>query len=95
MWQDTVILAGSIVAIVSLLPTLFDEDATVPKSTSVPTLAVLSAQSVAFYTMGLLGSAAGAGAGLVVWALIAYFKASDPSPVGNALPDSSAVSGAD
>lgn len=74
MWQDIVILTGSIVAIASLVPTLLDESASVPLTTSVPTLVVLSGQSVAFYSLGLLGSAVGAGAGLVVWSLIAYFK---------------------
>ncbi|WP_276302303.1 hypothetical protein [Halorussus lipolyticus] len=77
MWQDTVILAGSIVAIASLFPTLLDENASVPLSTSVPTLVVLSGQGVAFYTLDLLGSAVGALAGFVVWSLIAYFKSPD------------------
>jgi hypothetical protein len=82
MWQDIVILAGSIVAIASRVPTLFDEDASVPLSTSVPTLVVLSGQGVAFYTLDLLGSALGAAAGFVVWSLIAYYKAPDRSPRG-------------
>lgn len=77
MWQDIVILAGSIVAIASLIPTLIDENALVPHTTSIPTLIVLSGQSVAFYTLGLLGSAVGAGAGICIWSLIAYYKAPD------------------
>lgn len=77
MWQDIVILAGSIVAIGSLIPTLLNEDALVPHTTSIPTLIVLSGQGVAFYSLGLLGSAAGAGAGILVWGLIAYYKAPD------------------
>jgi hypothetical protein len=79
MWQDIVILAGSIVAIASLVPTLLDEDASVPLSTSVPTLVVLSGQGVAFYTLGLLGSAVGAIAGFAIWSLIAYYKAPEDS----------------
>ncbi|WP_115862755.1 hypothetical protein [Halorussus litoreus] len=75
MWQDIVILAGSIVAIASLVPTLLDENASVPLSTSVPTLVVLSGQGVAFYSLDLVGSAVGAGAGFVIWSLIAYYKA--------------------
>ena len=75
MWQDVVILTGSIVAIASLFPTLLDENASVPLSTSVPTLVVLSGQGVAFYSLDLLGSALGALAGFVVWSLIAYYKA--------------------
>lgn len=81
MWQDIVILAGSIVAIASLFPTLLDENASVPLSTSVPTLVVLSGQGVAFYTLDLTGSAVGALAGFVVWSLIAYYKAPEDSSV--------------
>jgi len=85
MWQDIVILAGSIVAIASLFPTLLDENASVPHSTSVPTLVVLSGQGVAFYSLDLMGSAIGAGAGFVVWSLIAYYKApEDESASGSA-----------
>ena len=80
MWQDIVILAGSIVAIASLVPTLLDENASVPHKTSIPTLVVLSGQGYAFYSMDLLGSAAGAAAGLVIWSLIAYYKAPDDAP---------------
>ncbi len=80
MWQDIVILAGSIVAIASLVPTLLDENASVPHKTSVPTLVVLSGQGFAFYSMDLLGSALGAAAGLVIWSLIAYYKAPEDSP---------------
>ena len=79
MWQDIVILAGSIVAIASLVPTLLDEDASVPHKTSLPTLVVLSGQGIAFYSMGLIGSAVGAVSGLVIWTLIAYYKAPDSS----------------
>ncbi|UPM42020.1 hypothetical protein [Halocatena salina] len=75
MWQDIVILAGSIVAIASLIPTLIDENALVPHTTSIPTLIVLSGQGVAFYTLDLVGSALGAGAGILIWSLIAYYKA--------------------
>ncbi|RRJ28271.1 hypothetical protein EIK79_16200 [Halocatena pleomorpha] len=77
MWQDIVILAGSIVAIASLIPTLIDENALVPHTTSVPTLVVLSGQGFAYYTLDLVGSAVGAAAGLCVWSLIAYYKAPD------------------
>lgn len=101
MWQDIVILAGSIVAIASLFPTLLDENASVPLSTSVPTLVVLSGQGFAFYSLGLLGSALGAGAGFVVWSLIAYYKAPEEaitsgvvSESNPALDDSSRTTGA-
>lgn len=89
MWQDYVILTGSIVAIASLVPTLLDEDAGIPHTTSVPTLVVLSGQAVAFYTLGLLGAAAGATAGFGLWTLIALFKAPDEQGASGAPPDGS------
>lgn len=88
MWQDYVILAGSIVAIASLVPTLLDEDAGVPLTTSVPTVLVLSGQSVAFYTLDLLGAAAGAAAGFGLWTLIALRKT--PDEVGDGATEASA-----
>ena len=86
MWQDIVILAGSILAIASLLPTLLDENASVTHRTRVPTLVVLSGQGFAFYSLGLLGSALGAAAGLVIWTLIAYYDATGGSPVSDSAP---------
>ncbi|WP_254546349.1 hypothetical protein [Halomarina pelagica] len=80
MWQDYVILVGSIVAITSLVPILLDEEAVVPYTTSVPTVFVLLGQSVAFYTIGLVGSALGAVAGFVLWTFIAVYKSPSKEP---------------
>lgn len=79
MWQDTLIFAGSIVAIASLVPTITNEEAIVPHTTSVPTLVVLSGQGLAYYSLDLMGAAIGAAAGLIVWSLIAYYKAPEES----------------
>ncbi len=86
MWQDIVILIGSIVAIISLVPTLLDDDASVPLTTSVPTVFVLSGQSVAFHSLGLTGSTAGAVAGLVLWTLIAWRKSPESASLTDAAP---------
>jgi hypothetical protein len=91
MWQDIVILTGSIVAIASLFPTLLDENASVPLSTSVPTLVVLSGQGVAFYSLDLLGSALGALAGFVVWSLIAYYKAPEDDSASDSAAESEPI----
>lgn len=74
MWQDFVFLGGSIVIMLSLVPTLRDDDATVPLRTSVPSVVVLFAQTIAFATIGLTASALGTGMGFVLWSLIAKYK---------------------
>lgn len=74
MWQEYVVLAGSIVITLTLIPTVLDEDAHVPLSTSVPSVVVLLAQTWAFTSMGLLYTAAGTGLGLTLWSLIALQK---------------------
>ncbi|RBI64142.1 hypothetical protein [halophilic archaeon] len=82
MWQDFVFLGGSIVIMLSLVPTLRDEDASVPLRTSLPSVVVLFAQTIAFATIGLTASAVGTGMGFVLWTLIAKRK----SPVRERRP---------
>lgn len=74
MWQEYVVLAGSIVITLTLVPTVLDDDAHVPLSTSVPSVVVLLAQTWAFTSMGLLYTAVGTGLGLALWSLIALRK---------------------
>ncbi|RBI60306.1 hypothetical protein [Halomicrococcus sp. NG-SE-24] len=74
MWQEYVFLAGSIVIMISLIPTLRDEEASVPLRTSLPSVVVLFAQTLAFLSMGLMFSAAGTGMGFGLWSLIAKYK---------------------
>lgn len=74
MWQEYVVLAGSIIITLTLVPTVLDDDAHVPLSTSVPSVVVLLAQTWAFTSMGLLYTAAGTALGLTLWSLIALRK---------------------
>lgn len=76
-WQDAVFLGGSIVIMISLVPTLRDEDAKVPLSTSVPSVFVLFFQTLAFTSLGMTASAAGTGMGFGLWTLIAKYKSPD------------------
>lgn len=80
-WQDAVFLGGSIVIMISLVPTLRDEDAKVPLTTSVPSVLVLFSQTIAFTSLGMTASAAGTGMGFGLWTLIAKYKA--PSETKN------------
>ena len=73
-WQDAVFLGGSIVIMISLVPTLRDEDAKVPLSTSIPSVFVLFFQTLAFTSLGMTASAAGTGMGFGLWTLIAKYK---------------------
>ncbi|WP_227374262.1 hypothetical protein [Haladaptatus halobius] len=74
MWQEYVFLAGSIVIMISLVPTIRDEEAKVPLRTSVPSVLVLFVQTLAFLSMGLTFSAVGTGMGFGLWSLIATYK---------------------
>ncbi|WP_266078084.1 hypothetical protein [Haladaptatus caseinilyticus] len=74
MWQEYVFLAGSIVIMISLIPTIRDEEAQVPLRTSLPSVVVLFVQTLAFLSMGLTASAAGTGMGFGLWSLIAKYK---------------------
>lgn len=62
---------------ISLVPTLRDEDAKVPLSTSVPSVFVLFFQTLAFTSLGMTASAAGTGMGFGLWTLIAKYKSPD------------------
>lgn len=75
MWQDFVFLAGSIVSVVFLYPTLRDRASRVPLATSIPSMLIGCAYSVTFLTLGMTFSAAGAFAACTMWSLIAAFRA--------------------
>ena len=74
MWQDLVILAGSIFSIVVLTPTLTDSTASVPLETSLPSLAVGFVYGVTYLTMGMTFSAVGSILTGVIWGLIALLR---------------------
>lgn len=80
-WQEVVFLGGSIVIMLSLVPTLRDEDATVPLRTSVPSVVVLFCQTLAFTSLGMISSAAGTAMGFGLWTLIARYKSPDDSVI--------------
>lgn len=70
-WQDLVFTAGSLLAIVTLAPTLADVRSSVPQTTSVPSALVAFVYTVAFLSLGLTFSALGSLATGVLWTAIA------------------------
>lgn len=80
IWQDFVFLAGSILSIVFLAPTIKDTDARVPLATSLPSMLVGVAYGTAFFTLNMTFSAVGAFATGIMWSLICTFRS--PSVTG-------------
>lgn len=78
MWQDFVFLAGSVLSIVFLAPTVRDPTARVPLGSSVPSMTIGAIYSFTYATMGMTFSAAGALGVATMWSLIVCYRA--PSP---------------
>ena len=78
MWQDLVFLAGSVLSIVFLAPTVRDPTARVPLGSSVPSMTIGAIYSFTYATMGMTFSAAGALGVATMWSLIVCYRA--PSP---------------
>lgn len=75
IWQDYVLLLGSLVISVILVPTLLDPRASIPRTTSVP-----GAVAVAMFVVGFVGlelwlTAIANVASLAFWILVALFRA--------------------
>lgn len=74
-WQDWVLMAGGWIFAVLLYPILSDEDATVPRRTSLPTAVILLVYAGTYLTLGLALAAAASFATAVMWFAVAYFRA--------------------
>lgn len=75
VWQDTVLAVGSVGLLLTLLPTLADENAEVPRTTSIPTAMVLYLFAGTYSTMGFWASAGVSFLTASVWAAIAVKRA--------------------
>lgn len=82
LWQDFIFLAGSILSIVFLAPTLRDTEALVPLTTSLPSMGIGLVYGTTFSTLGMTFSAAGAFAAGVMWSLIALIRSPAFSQAG-------------
>ncbi|SDR43723.1 hypothetical protein [Natronobacterium texcoconense] len=78
MWQDFVFLAGSVLSITFLAPTVRDTNARVPLGSSVPSMTIGSVYSFTYATMGMTFSALGSLGVAVMWSLIAFYRAPGP-----------------
>lgn len=75
VWQDFVFMAGSLLSVAFLYPTLRNAAARVPRATSVPSMLIGGAYSFTFFTLGMRFSALGAFAACTMWSLIVWFRA--------------------
>lgn len=74
LWQDFIFLAGSMLSIVFLAPTLRDTEARVPLATSMPSMGIGLIYGITFSTLGMTFSAVGAFAAGMMWSLIALCR---------------------
>lgn len=75
MWQDFVFLAGSVLSIAFLAPTVRDPTARVPLGSSIPSMTVGTVYSFTYATMGMTFSALGSIGVATMWSLIAFYRA--------------------
>jgi hypothetical protein len=75
MWQDLVFLAGSVLSIVFLAPTIRDSSARVPLGSSWPSMTIGAIYAVTYGTMGMTFSAVGSIGVAAMWSLIACYRA--------------------
>lgn len=74
MWQDFIFLAGSIISIISLTPTLRSAVASVPLATSLPSATIGFVYGVTYLSLGMSFSAVGSLAAGLMWSLILAFR---------------------
>ena len=83
MWQDLVFLAGSVLSLVVLVPTLRDSMASVPLGTAAPSAALGLLYGATFFSLGMTLSGAESLLTGAMWSGIALLRS--PNPVGDRL----------
>ncbi|QCC59174.1 hypothetical protein NP511_12125 [Natrinema thermotolerans] len=78
MWQDLVFLAGSVLSIVFLAPTVRDVTANIPLGSSVPSMTIGAIYAVTYATMGMRFSALGSLGVATMWSLIVCYRSPGP-----------------
>nr|WP_252490631.1 hypothetical protein [Natronococcus sp. CG52] len=74
MWQDLVFLAGSVLSIVFLAPTIRDATARIPLGSSVPSMTIGAVYAFTYATMGMTFSALGSLGVATMWSLIVCYR---------------------
>lgn len=78
MWQDLVFLAGSVLSIVFLAPTVRDATANIPLGSSVPSMTIGAVYAGTYATMGMRFSAFGSLGVAAMWSLIVCYRSPGP-----------------
>jgi len=78
MWQDLVFLAGSVLSITFLAPTVRDATANVPLGSSVPSMTIGAIYAGTYATMGMSFSALGSLGVAAMWSLIVSYRSPGP-----------------
>jgi len=78
MWQDLVFLAGSVLSIAFLAPTVRDATANVPLGSSVPSMTIGAIYAGTYATMGMSFSALGSLGVAAMWSLIVSYRSPGP-----------------
>ena len=78
MWQDLVFLAGSVLSIVFLAPTIRDVTANIPLGSSVPSMTIGAIYAATYGTMGMSFSAFGSLGVALMWSLIVCYRSPGP-----------------
>lgn len=74
MWQDVVFLIGGFIGAGILLPSLYDSQTTVPLTTSMLQVGLISVFAYTFWTLAMPLSAFGASLRVIVWIGIATLR---------------------
>ena len=83
LWEELVILCGSLIANAALIPTIRDPAANVPFRTSAMTASILVVQTAMFLSLGLFTTAVGTAIGTTCWGLILFVRSDWRFSVGN------------
>ena len=78
MWQDLVFLAGSVLSLLVLVPTLRDSMASVPLGTAAPSAALGLLYGATFFSLGMTLSGAGSLLTSAMWSCIALLRSPNP-----------------
>lgn len=80
IWQDLVFLIGGFIGAGFLLPTLVSNDSTVPATTSILQVGLITTFAFTFWTLNMPLSALGALTRSLAWIGIALFRRSTTQP---------------
>lgn len=72
IWQDAVFGLGQGILVLSMIPLIRNPEARMPRTTSIPSSAILFAFSASYISLGLYGGALSTAASASIWAWLAW-----------------------